>query len=62
MWGKWKYHYKARYTDSLSNPEIHSTKIDSVCEITKTEAEELIKEQLNANEIYPAWVQIISME
>lgn len=62
MWGKWKHQYAVSYTDSLSQPEIHNTKIDSVCEMTQSEAEELILEQLNENDIYPNWIRIVSME
>lgn len=59
MWGKWKHQYRASYTDSLSQPAIHNTKIDSVCKMTQSEAEDLIMEQLNENNLYPKWVKVV---
>jgi hypothetical protein len=61
MWGKWKHQYRASYIDSLSQPTIHNTKIDSVSEMSQAEAEELIIEQLNENDLYPKWVKVVEM-
>lgn len=56
-----KYFYKVSFTDSLDTPEVYETEIGSSSPISKAEAEELLKEQLNANNLYPEWVKVITI-
>lgn len=61
MWGK-KYRYKVRFVDSLDHPYINETEMGRRGEsISQAEAEDLLLEQLNANNLYPKWVQVIEM-
>jgi hypothetical protein len=55
------YLYKVRFTDSLDTPEVYETEISSPSPISKSEAEEVLKEQLNANNLYPEWVRIVTL-
>lgn len=58
--GLQKYRYKVRYNDSLDF-RVNETEIGSSSPITEREAEEILKEQLNANNIYPDWVRVIEL-
>jgi hypothetical protein len=55
-----KYRYRVQYNDSLDS-RVNETEIGSSSPITEREAEETLKEQLNANNIYPKWVRVIEL-
>ncbi|MCT7971105.1 hypothetical protein [Laspinema olomoucense] len=65
MWGlfrRQKYNYKVRFTDSIDDPYINQTEISSDDPVSKAEAEDLLREQMEANNIYPEWVRVISLQ
>ncbi|MCT7955706.1 hypothetical protein [Laspinema palackyanum] len=53
-----KYRYRVRFNDSLDS-HVNETEIGSSSPVTEREAEEILKEQLNANNLFPKWVQVI---
>ena len=60
MWNLFRkqYTYRVSYTDNTSGG---ATEIESDHPIDKTEAAGILKEQLEANSIYVAWLKIDSL-